>query len=119
MKRNWDLIRLILLNLEGETDTENLNDYSDNEVLYHVQLLLDKQLIADCQVKTYIGGQQALIGQGRLTFEGHDFLDKIRNETVWTHIKSQICKVGDSLTYSIIDKLATLAFNNFLDRVLT
>lgn len=44
---------------------------------------------------------------GRLTWEGHDFLDKIRSETVWNKTKETIVKKGLPFVFDVVKELAT------------
>ena len=43
---------------------------------------------------------------GQLTWEGHDFLDKVREETVWNRIKEAVAQKGATLTFEIIKSVA-------------
>ena len=42
----------------------------------------------------------------RLTWEGHEFLDSIRNDTVWKKIKDTVKEKGVQLSYEILKALA-------------
>lgn len=48
----------------------------------------------------------------RLTMKGHDFLESIRNETVWNTVKSQVRDKGGSATLEIIKALAVQALTH-------
>ena len=43
---------------------------------------------------------------GRLSWEGHEVLDAIRNETVWNHTKEKVLKPGASWTISFLVEVA-------------
>lgn len=43
---------------------------------------------------------------GQLTWEGHDFLDKVREGTVWNRIKEAVAQKGATLTFEIIKSVA-------------
>jgi hypothetical protein len=38
----------------------------------------------------------------RLTWQGHDFLDAARNDTIWSKAKEKFLKPGISWTFSIV-----------------
>ena len=109
MQRNWDIIRKILLKIE-QLPTENSEfisnelDGVDNEaVAYHMRLLLESGLI--------VGGCRDALGPplchaNRLTWEGHEFLDKIKNETLWQQIKATARSKGIDLSFTVIKDLA-------------
>lgn len=91
MKRNMDLCRLILFKIEEEyvsTALYNLKitGYSDEEVAYHCKLLFDNELISDYK-DGYVDDSLDYFGVGSLTWKGHDFIDKIREDTVWNRTK--------------------------------
>ncbi|MCW9733742.1 DUF2513 domain-containing protein [Avibacterium sp. 20-15] len=95
MKRDWELIRKILLKLEQKVDdtpldSESIKGFPPAVVEYHYQLLKQSQLID---------------AQHKLTWQGHEFLDKIRSDTAWNKIKQTIKAKGINLSFEAI-KLA-------------
>jgi hypothetical protein len=89
MQREMDLIRLLLLKLEGlEQDAGSvymyeyselaIDGYTSDQVLYHLDLLLEARLIDQ-------GGNGAMSAFvfKRLTWAGHDFVDSVRDDDVW------------------------------------
>ena len=109
MLRNWDIIRKILLKIEqlpteDSTFTSNELEGVDSEsVAYHMRLLLESGLI--------IGGCREALGPplchaSRLTWEGHEFLDKIKNEALWLKIKTTARTKSVELSFSVIKDLA-------------
>jgi hypothetical protein len=109
MLRNWDIIRKILLKIEqlpteSSEFTSNELEGSDAEtVAYHMRLLLESGLI--------IGGCRDALGPpfchaSRLTWEGHEFLDKIKKESLWQQIKAMARSKGIDLSFTVIADLA-------------
>ncbi|MFU2079123.1 DUF2513 domain-containing protein [Avibacterium endocarditidis] len=95
MKRNWELIRKILFKLEQKVDdtpldSESIKGFPSDMVVYHCQLLERSKLICT---------------QHKLTWQGHEFLDKIRSDTAWSKIKQTIKTKGFDLSFESI-KLA-------------
>jgi hypothetical protein len=113
MKRDLDLVRKLLIYFEEKPDpkvTENLQieGYDDLVVQYHLNLMYDARLLnceAVCSSTT--PGRIIEVLPFDLTWEGHEFLSKVRNEGVWQRIKSTITTRGGSLAFSVVNELAT------------
>ena len=109
MKRDWEIIRAILIRLE-EAQSANSNlraedfpEFAPQEVAYNMRLLKDAACI-DAQIKdSYIGdGAIALAIAKRLTNSGHDLLDAMRNDTVWSKIKRVAIEKGQDLSIELV-----------------
>src|SRR5580692_2616536 len=98
MKRNLDLIRGLLLKLESmpselgdvfsltaANPAVAIEGYSEQEIYYHLDLLRGKGLIL-CP------GSQPMLGITfeRLTWDGHDYLDAIRDAEIWRKTKQKV-----------------------------
>ena len=106
MKREWDLVRSVLLRLEGAPAgtmvmaTDFGPDYDDQIVSYHMAMMKDAGLI-DARV---------MVGQGvymrgialALKWEGHEFLDGIRKDESWDKVKSTAKSKGVDRTFDVI-----------------
>ena len=106
MKRDGDLIRKILLKVEEKDDTEadrtfDVDGYTHEEVNYQLRLLDEAHLIDFLVIPTL---EKRLWPQA-LTWAGHDFLDAIRNDSVWSKTKNTVKKAG-SVTFEILKFLA-------------
>lgn len=107
MQRDMDLSREILLKIEawpepvGWADLE-IPDRTAEEVSYHVMLLAQAGLIEAENVSTL--GSFEWKGK-RLTWEGHEFVDAARNETVWKKTKAKVMERGGGLTFELIKSL--------------
>jgi len=102
MKRDMDLIRLLLFQVEGEKELD-LSDYSDEQKLYHQRLLLEAGLVHGSERSSLGGGLRVEIK--RLTWEGHEFLDAARNDSTWNKAKERISKLNVSVTLPIMVEL--------------
>ncbi len=105
MKRDMEIIRSILLNVESDKymvgERVHLEGVSDEICAYHVALMQDAGLVeADIIKDTLCPYLGATIH--RLTSAGHDFCDGIRNETIWNKAKEHILKPGASYGLSIL-----------------
>jgi hypothetical protein len=111
MKRNWDTIRGILIRLEAldpETGALQLGDFPTDkayEYSYHVELLIEARLIYGHMSKTIGRHAQNFLAQ-RLTWQGHEFLDAIRSDTVWNKTKTTFFKDGLSMTFDLVMEVA-------------
>lgn len=91
MKRDFDLIRTILLAIEEQHDGTaiygfSIPDHALSEVGYHCMLLYEHGFISD--YKSQYGDNQILsVVVGGLTWEGCDYLEKVRDNSRWAKIK--------------------------------
>ncbi|MDT4290720.1 DUF2513 domain-containing protein [Methylomonas sp. MO1] len=110
MKRDWEIIRNILLKTEGLVAGKTLRasdfDGTESEIIaYHVQLLKEAELI-DAEILPYLGSSHCHFDIHRLTWTGHDFLDSIRNNNIWEKTKSTILNKSSSMTFDVIKSVA-------------
>ena len=122
MQRNMDLIRQLLLGLEGEKSTQyefNIHGIAELEKWYNVDLLVKANLIRGVRVSWAADGTGPypfLEGLVALTWEGHDFLDAVRNDSVWQKVKEKIQASGlemHSLTFEVVKSLCVSTIKDF------
>jgi hypothetical protein len=103
MKRNMDSIRLLLIRSEGNKAADSLikREFTVPEIAYHVQLLIDAGLVEGRALTDEVGTFNGSI-VSRLTWAGHDFLDAMRDDTVWKKAKERVLKPGASWTFDIL-----------------
>jgi len=109
MKRDMDLIRRILLEIESNDQLE-IPEASEELIARHVLLLNEEQLIKGLVAAEQLNGQPVLqqtMAYTRLTSKGHDFLDAIRDEGVWKKTREKITEVGGGISLSLVTALAT------------
>ncbi len=117
MKRNLDLIRNILFAVENSNSIDaslTLNSLSklhqDQElILYHVFLLDDAGFIIGIIDET-----APYVSITRLTNEGHDYLDTIRDASVWKQTKSTLGKISGSASLEVVKTIASKLALSFL-----
>ncbi|WP_019518458.1 DUF2513 domain-containing protein [Aggregatibacter actinomycetemcomitans] len=49
-----------------------------------------------------------------LTWQGHEFLDKIRNDSVWNKVKSTVQSKSLDLSFDVIKQVATALIGSML-----
>ncbi len=105
MKRDPSYMREILLEYEASTSSDVMErDFlgmrgSDQKRFHHVQLLCDAGLLERISQSVF-----------RLTNQGHDFLDSIRDEGRWKKVMDRIAEHGGDWTMEV---LKTVALNIF------
>ena len=123
MRRNMDLIRQLLLGLEGETSTQyefDVEGVDDLEKWYNIDLLVQANLIRGVEVRWAADGTGPYVqtkGLVALTWEGHDFLNAVRDDSIWLQA-SEKAKVGgldmQSLTFEVVKSLCVSAAKHVL-----
>lgn len=124
MKRDWAVVRSILENVESDTlqdfaDSEkyvtNLN-VSDEEFFGHVELLIDAEIIKRCSVQRSVTGKiiSYNFNHAFITMYGHDFLDAMRDKTIWNQIKTKAINSGVSLSWEFIKAALPLVIKDVL-----
>lgn len=110
MKRNLDLIRQMLIDIESAQgfiplEAFEYQGFTRNEIGYHLDLLnshgfIDAELTKDWG-SNYVRGMVKA-----LTWEGADFLDNIRNSDVWEKTKDTIRTIVGTCAIQVIPKVA-------------
>jgi hypothetical protein len=115
MRRDDDLIRQLMLDLEtaneGLGDDHPVDGFTRDQVAYHLALIL-KSGLAEGPAPTYYADNTSTTVPNavfvfRLTPEGHDFIDTLRDDTIWHKVKESSKKVGGSLTLELLKQLGT------------
>ena len=107
MKRDWDVVRQVLSEIES-SDRETLK-YSESEdpvATGHAFLLRDAGYISAIESGDLL--ERELMDL-ELTWEGHDLLDTIRSKSVWERIKQLAKDKGIELTLDSVKLLAAKA----------
>ncbi len=107
MKRNVELVRIILLEIEKKEEplewiTPEINGYSENEISYHIKILAEAGFVEATELSTRGTFQWGAVN---LTWNGHEFLDASRNETIWKKTKSIINNKLGSASIEVVKEL--------------
>ena len=110
MRRDMDLVREILLAIEknekdplGWIDLE-LPNRSRKEVAYHVMLLHQAGLITAHDVST-MGADGFDWRPKSLTWQGHEFLEAARNDTIWRKAVGRMVEVTGGVSLDVLKDL--------------
>jgi len=88
-----DLVRDILISV-ADDKSEILKKYPDQEVCYHMAIMIEAGLLIGEALKNGAGVLPVFAHVDRLTWQGHDFLDAARHEERWAWAKKAIGKLG-------------------------
>lgn len=111
MRRDLDLIRELLLKFEQLPLNGGLNSreielppWVTDVIVYHCGLLNQAGLIEARDAGTLAYANYIVIG---LRWEGHDYLDAVRSETIWRKVNDRLREEGISATLETAKALAT------------
>lgn len=121
MKLNHDCVRDLLLFIEEnleygyyiQANEVQIGNYSQQEILYAADKLLEAGYI-NATRKEYLdnpGIPQIRINS--ITWDGHQFLDNIRDNEVWKHTKGILSKFS-SVSIGIINNVASQVISNII-----
>lgn len=111
MKRDMDLVRQLLLNIEEAVDYEPirsrdiaLDGYSAEQIGYHLGILADGELVDVIDTRTHDSKMFSCFVKG-ITWQGHEFLDSVRDDGVWKHTSEKLKPFG-SASLEIVKSVA-------------
>ena len=110
MKRDWELIRQILITVENAAADDRIsdNDLGCSEETFHYNAILLSQ--AGLVQAMILPNLNTTLIEG-LTWEGHEFLDAIRDEATWQLIKQTAAEKSIALSFAAIKAIAQHFFN--------
>jgi Hypothetical protein (DUF2513) len=117
MKRDWDLIREVLIEVEALSDNARVlfqygSDANADDAAKlrasHAALLLDAGYLTGKKIQ-YHERTWPLIAMPNLSWEGHDLLETLRSKPVWEKIKSTATEKGIELTFDAVKALGKVA----------
>lgn len=116
MKRDWDVIREVLIEVEAVPDKERSRfeyttdpnkDDAANVKAAHAILLAEAGFLKGSNTK-FLNGTRLLLAPN-LTWQGHELLDTIRSKPVWDKIKSTAEDKGLDLSFDTVIALGKAA----------
>lgn len=122
MKLNHDCVRAVLLYLEEHLELTNkicLTDvhidlFDDNDILYTGRKLHEAGYIS-ASIRNDVFGSDSSILVSEITWEGHKFLDTIRDNQVWSQTKKILSKVSSS-SISFVSNVASQVLANIISQ---
>ena len=117
MKRDWDVIRDVLLAVEAldAKEFENIAfevaEDDERKTAQHAVLLFKYGFIEGADASTMDG--DCVLARG-LTWAGHDLLQTIQSKPVWEKVKATAQDKGIELTFEAVKKLGSVALDAVL-----
>jgi hypothetical protein len=111
MKRDMALVCEILRATEAHSDGQRpvdvqIEGFSPEQVSYHVKVMSEASLL---EAKNATTMQRFSWKPTRLTWQGHEFLDAVRNDTVWHKTTELIREKGGSVPFEVVNLIVVLA----------
>lgn len=111
MERNMELIRKILLYIEENYIDVALYDieiegYDFKTIAYHCKICYEAGLISSYG-DNYGDNEIISFGVSSLTWQGHEFLENIKDDTIWSKTKNVMNEKGINFTIKAIEQIAT------------
>jgi hypothetical protein len=106
MIRNFDLIRKIMLEVQakpagiGAISIAYEGEYPQSVVNEHAELLIEAGLLKGKAIRGVAG--IAAVAIDGLSWNGHDFIDSAKNETIWNKAKLTILKPATAITFDAL-----------------
>ncbi|SCB23878.1 DUF2513 domain-containing protein [Rhizobium hainanense] len=89
-----------IFHLEPEDSEISVPGYDADAIAYHLSLINDAGLIDDGGIRPMVG-----IGFRGFTWEGHDFIDSVRDPEIWKRTSVAVKEVG-GFTLDLVKSLA-------------
>lgn len=91
MKRDMELVRRILLEVQSRTDVEprkvEIEGIEQITLARHVEMLVEAEFLQGTIAKPSGSRNYPVVWVTDLSWAGHDFLGALENESVWSSIK--------------------------------
>lgn len=114
MTRDFDLIRKLLVFFDQKDDFGVVEgapsvgpEYTEDQIQYHLQLLCQAGFLDYEAERSSTSDRIIRVYPFNLTWEGHEFLAKIRNDGVWQRLKAAAISKGGTLSFTLLNQLAT------------
>ncbi|MGG1480446.1 DUF2513 domain-containing protein [Bacillus smithii] len=112
MKRDMELVRQLLFLIEAQEDTHSElkipSEMDKNIVVYHLKLMQQAGLTEN---NIQYASDEPMWIYSQLTWEGHDFLDAIKNDNIWSKTKEAIKSKGleiGQISFGVLKDFAVL-----------
>lgn len=120
MKRDMELIRKILFTLEEEYKPGkgiiwvlHIDGYDMEVIAEHCDLLYQQGFIRTYKAE-YAGNGLSHFSVGNITSKGYDYLELIRNDSIWDKTKKEMDNNKIPQTFETIAKVAGVFIGNVI-----
>ncbi|MBO1064740.1 DUF2513 domain-containing protein [Anabaena sp. 54] len=117
MKRDWNLVRQILLQTESSPPGVYIQSFTCEgfdraTIIEHIEIMIESKLLDGVVYKTSMVGCASFVVY-KITWEGHNFLEDARNDTIWKKVMAEAKDRGTSTSFVVINGLLTKAAQKF------
>ncbi len=112
MKRDMDLIRTLLFYFENKSDSAHveaediiLEGFDQNSIQYHIVIMCEAELLSCEKIQSTSSDRLVKAIPFRLTWEGHEYLDAARNDSVWNQAKEILGNQALSFSFAMSKSL--------------
>ncbi|WP_082672866.1 DUF2513 domain-containing protein [Luteimonas abyssi] len=115
MQRDMELVRELLLLIENNNDRQELTipeDWDREVVAYHLKILDQAGYVIN---NTKWADNKPMWLIASLTWQGHEFLDSIKNDNVWAKTKEGVKSKGfelGSVPFDVLKEYAKFQIKN-------
>jgi len=104
MKRDFDLIRKILLDVEAAQAFTSVSKFEyegfdQDTVCGHLEILIQAEMIKGEMIRTRAHVFPNVTG---LTWKGHDFLDGMKDDSIWNKAKHSVLKHTGGVAFEVL-----------------
>lgn len=106
MRRDFDLIRKILLTMEAHEhgflgNELKIHGYTEEQIGFHVYLLGEAGL-AKVVENTNVQSESPSAFPLNLTWAGYEFIEAAKDETLWGKAKERVIKPAGGVAYGVL-----------------
>lgn len=115
MELDFDFVREVLIfcadsqSPHGPGDIE-MREFADKKgkTVYQLAFTINRLYEAGYIKKktSYASGEPYLVEPGNLTWDGNEYLNNIRNQSIWNATKEKVKSVGGSVSLSVMGSVA-------------
>lgn len=109
MRRDLDLVRQLLLQIEalpaGPPAQYRMSEIEDPVLLAHFELVLASGLV-NGKISRSQSSRGDVISISGLTWEGHEWIETVRSQSVWNETKATLIDGRGALTYELTKAVA-------------
>jgi hypothetical protein len=109
MKRDLDLVRQLMLQIEALPAAPpvqyRMSEIEDPVLLAHLEMLIEAGLV-NGRISRSQGARGDVISVSGLTWQGHEWVEMVRSQSLWNDVKSAVLDGGGVLTFELTRAMA-------------
>ena len=113
MKRDLDLVRQLMLQIEALPAAPPVqyrtSEIEDPVLLAHLEMLIEAGLV-NGRISRSQGARGDVISVSGLTWQGHEWVEMVRSQSLWNEVKSTVLDGGGVLTFELTKAVAAKIF---------